>query len=64
MIWSCGNESFGGKDILEMSKSFHKWDDTRLVHYEGVWWDPRYPETTDMVSSMYTPAAEIREYLK
>ena len=52
VIWSCGNESFGGKDILEMSKAFHRWDDTRLVHYEGVWWDPRYPETTDMVLSL------------
>lgn len=64
VIWSCGNESFGGKDILEMSKAFHRWDDTRLVHYEGVWWDPRYPETTDMVSTMYTPAADIEAYLK
>lgn len=64
LIWSCGNESYGGKDILEMTKSFHAWDDTRLVQYEGVAWDARYPETTDMVSTMYTPAAEIREYLK
>ena len=64
LIWSCGNESFGGKDLLEMSNAFRAWDDTRLVHYEGVDWDPRYPETTDMVSTMYTPAAKIREYLK
>ena len=64
LIWSCGNESYGGKDILEMSKSFHSWDATRFVHYEGVAWDKRYPETTDMVSTMYTPAAEVGEYLK
>ena len=64
LIWSCGNESYGGKDILAMSQSFHKWDSTRFVHYEGVAWDKRYPETTDMVSTMYTPAAEIAEYLK
>lgn len=64
LIWSCGNESYGGRDILEMSKAFHEWDDTRLVHYEGVDWDKRYPETTDMVSTMYTPAADIEEYLK
>ena len=24
LIWSCGNESFGGKDIFEMSQFFHK----------------------------------------
>ncbi len=64
LIWSCGNESYGGKDLLEMSKAFHTWDDTRLVHYEGVDWDKRYPETTDMVSTMYTPAADIEDYLK
>ncbi len=64
LIWSCGNESFGGRDIYEMSNAFRSWDDTRLVHYEGVWVDPRYPETTDMVSSMYLPADEIRDYLK
>ena len=35
LIWSCGNESFGGKDIFEMSEFYHKNDPTRLVHYEG-----------------------------
>lgn len=64
LIWSCGNESYGGKDLLEMSECFRKWDNTRLVHYEGVAWDKRYPDTTDMVSTMYTPAAEITDYLK
>ncbi|MBP7058957.1 MAG: DUF4981 domain-containing protein [Lachnospiraceae bacterium] len=64
LIWSCGNESYGGKDIFEMSKAFRKWDPTRLVHYEGVAHDPRYLETTDMVSTMYVPADKIREYLK
>ena len=64
LIWSCGNESFGGKDIYEMSNRFRQWDATRLVHYEGVDWDKRYPDTTDMVSTMYTPAADIQEYLK
>ena len=34
LIWSCGNESFGGKDIYEMSQLFRKNDPTRLVHYE------------------------------
>lgn len=63
VMWSCGNESFGGTDIREVSRYFKKVDD-RPVHYEGVTWDPRYPETTDVVSQMYTPAAEIEEFLR
>ena len=35
LIWSCGNESFGGRDIYEMSRFFRETDPTRLVHYEG-----------------------------
>jgi beta-galactosidase len=64
LIWSCGNESFGGKNLFDMSQAFHSWDPTRLVHYEGVTWDQRYPDTTDMVSTMYTPAADIKSYLQ
>lgn len=63
VIWSCGNESYGGADILAVSNYFRAEDPTRPVHYEGVWWDPRYPETTDIVSRMYTPAAEIEDWL-
>lgn len=68
LIWSCGNESFGGKDINEMSKFFHREDPNRLVHYEGVYHDPfaplDYTDTSDMVTTMYTPAADIARYLK
>ena len=64
LIWSLGNESFGGVNFYEMSKYFHEVDPARLVHYEGVAWDPRYPDTTDMISRMYVPAAEIEAYLK
>ncbi len=64
LIWSCGNESYGGKDIYEMSQLFRKLDATRPVHYEGVFWDRRYNETSDIESQMYTPAEKIQEYLK
>ena len=64
LIWSLGNESFGGKNLLEMSKYFHNADKTRLVHYEGVWWDKRHPETTDIESTMYRPVSEIKEVIK
>lgn len=62
VMWSCGNESFGGRDIFEVSRYFHDVDD-RPVHYEGVHWDPRYPGTSDVVSRMYAPADEIEAYL-
>ncbi|HEY3338209.1 MAG TPA: glycoside hydrolase family 2 TIM barrel-domain containing protein [Propionicimonas sp.] len=63
VMWSCGNESFGGTDMLAVSNYFREVD-TRPVHYEGVHWDPRYPETTDVVSQMYTPASRIEAWLK
>ena len=63
IIWSCGNESYGGGLILEVSEWFHKADSSRPVHYEGVHWDPRYPHTSDITSQMYTPAATIEEHL-
>lgn len=63
LIWSCGNESFGGKDIFEMSQFFHKADPTRLVHYEGVCHDRRYNDTSDMESQMYPSVEAIIEFL-
>ena len=63
LIWSCGNESYGGDVIYEMSRRFRELDDTRLVHYEGVFNDRRRNESSDMESEMYTSAADIRRFL-
>jgi len=62
LMWSCGNESLGGSNILAVSDWFRS-RDTRPIHYEGVHWDPRFPESSDVVSEMYTPAKDIAEYL-
>lgn len=62
LIWSCGNESYGGTNLLEVSRYFHRVD-TRPVHYEGVTMDSRYPQTSDIFSNMYFPAEQIRERL-
>ncbi|MCC8051878.1 MAG: DUF4981 domain-containing protein [Clostridiales bacterium] len=64
LIWSCGNESYGGSVIYEMSLLFHRLDSTRLVHYEGIFNDRRFNDTSDMESQMYTPAEQIRAFLK
>ena len=63
VMWSCGNESFGGTTILEVADWFRTHDD-RPVHYEGVDWDRRHPDTTDVLSKMYTPARDIVPYLE
>ena len=63
LIWSCGNESFGGKDIFEMSEFYRKNDPTRLVHYEGVIHDRRYNDTSDMESQMYPSVDAIKKFL-
>ncbi|MBR4472598.1 MAG: DUF4981 domain-containing protein [Oscillospiraceae bacterium] len=64
LIWSCGNESYGGTVIREMSMQFRRLDPHRLVHYEGITWDPSFPDTSDMESRMYAPAADIERFLK
>lgn len=62
LMWSCGNESFGGTNILAMAELLRSLD-ARPVHYEGVTQDARHPRTTDVVSRMYTPAARVEELL-
>ena len=64
LIWSCGNESYAGEDILNMAEFFRKADPTRLVHYEGVFWNREFDQTSDMESRMYAKPADIEEYLK
>jgi beta-galactosidase len=63
VMWSCGNESLGGTGILAVSNYLHEVD-SRPVHYEGANYDPRFPETSDVVSQMYTPADEIERWLQ
>ncbi|MDD7334615.1 MAG: glycoside hydrolase family 2 TIM barrel-domain containing protein [Lachnospiraceae bacterium] len=64
LIWSCGNESYGGSVIYEMSQEFRRLDPHRLVHYEGVFNDRRYDDTSDMESQMYTSVAGIEQFLE
>lgn len=63
LIWSCGNESYGGKVIFDMSEHMRKRDPDRLVHYEGLANDRSYNATSDMESQMYTTAANVEKFL-
>lgn len=64
LIWSCGNESCGGRDIFNMAQYFRSADPTRLVHYEGIFNDRRYPDSSDMESRMYAKPADVEKYLR
>ncbi|QAA30508.1 glycoside hydrolase family 2 TIM barrel-domain containing protein [Clostridium manihotivorum] len=64
LIWSCGNESYGGENIYKMSQYFRERDGSRLVHYEGIFHDRRFNATSDMESRMYAKVHEIEAYLK
>ncbi|MDO5495343.1 MAG: glycoside hydrolase family 2 TIM barrel-domain containing protein, partial [bacterium] len=63
VMWSCGNESFGGSNIAAAADYFRAHDD-RPVHYEGVMFDPRFPDSTDVHSKMYAYAWEVAEFLR
>lgn len=64
LIWSCGNEAYGGKNIYDMSQFLRQHDHGRVIQYEGIAHDRSYPDTSDVESQMYTPVKYIEEWLK
>ena len=63
LIWSLGNESWGGKVIYNMSRRIKELDLTRPVHYEGIFHNRAYNDTSDIETQMYTPVAKVKEFL-
>ena len=64
LLWSCGNESYAGSDILAMADFFRAQDPSRVVHYEGVTSNRAYDSISDVETQMYTRPDRIREYLE
>ncbi|MGB4407842.1 MAG: glycoside hydrolase family 2 TIM barrel-domain containing protein [Sphaerochaeta sp.] len=64
LFYSCGNESYGGAVISEVASYFRSLANNTLVHYEGIFHDRRYNNTSDVESQMYAKVESIREYLK
>ncbi len=64
LLWSCGNESYAGEDILAMAEFFRREDPSRLVHYEGVFHCREFDRISDVESRMYAPPEDIRKYLE
>lgn len=64
LFWSLGNESFAGDNIEAMNCFFKEKDQSRLVHYEGVFHNRTYEDTiSDVESCMYATPRQIEEYL-
>ena len=64
LFWSLGNESYAGDDIEAMNVFFKEKDSSRLVHYEGSFYNREYEDAiSDMESRMYAKPWEVEEYL-
>lgn len=63
LFWSCGNESYCGDNIAAMAAYFREKDSRRLVHYEGVFHNPRYQSLPDVESRMYEKVKDIEAFL-
>ena len=64
LMWSLGNESFGGEVFRSMYRRCHELDSSRPVHYEGVTWDREFDDASDIESRMYALPDAIEEYLR
>ncbi|MCF0258483.1 MAG: DUF4981 domain-containing protein [Erysipelotrichaceae bacterium] len=64
VIWSVGNEAYGGTNHIAMHDFFHEVDPSRPVHYEGTTWCREFSDATDIESRMYAKPWEIEEYLQ
>ncbi|GGO05964.1 hypothetical protein GCM10010969_32870 [Saccharibacillus kuerlensis] len=62
IIWSLGNESWGGDNFLHMANFFRAVDKTRLVHYEGTFHARKWEDATDIESHMYTTPQNVEKY--
>ena len=64
LIWSLGNESYGGEVFRSMYRRSRELDPARPVHYEGVTWDREFDDASDIESRMYALPDAIEEYLR
>lgn len=65
LIWSLGNESYAGDNLMLMDQFYHEHDAERLVHYEGVSRNPIYRNRiSDFESGMYMSPNKAEEYLQ
>lgn len=65
VVWSLGNESGWGRNMLEAGELVKSLDDTRLLHYESTHrLDDTSDAVLDLVSEMYTSTLDMRKFLQ
>ncbi|MBD2867895.1 glycoside hydrolase family 2 TIM barrel-domain containing protein [Paenibacillus arenilitoris] len=64
VIWSLGNESFGGDNFIKMHDFLREADPTRVVHYEGVFHFRPSEAASDIESQMYTNPQGVEQYAR
>lgn len=62
IIWSLGNESYGGDNFIAMHDHLREADPTRPVHYEGIFHCRESEAASDIESTMYIKPHEIEKY--
>ncbi|MFC5530140.1 glycoside hydrolase family 2 TIM barrel-domain containing protein [Cohnella yongneupensis] len=62
VLWSLGNESFGGDNFIAMHDFLRENDPSRLVHYEGVFNYRLSEAASDVESTMYAKPHEVEQY--
>lgn len=63
LLWSLGNEAYGGSNFVKMYDLIKELDDTRLVHYEGIIHNREFEQASDVESKMYDKPWDIAAYL-
>ncbi|WP_233566609.1 glycoside hydrolase family 2 TIM barrel-domain containing protein [Cohnella endophytica] len=62
IIWSLGNEAWGGDNFVHMHDHLRAKDPSRVVHYEGVFNCRKSEAASDVESQMYTKPWDIEAY--
>lgn len=64
IIWSLGNESFGGDNFIAMHDHLREADPTRPIHYEGIFHHRESEAASDIESTMYIKPHDIEQYAR
>lgn len=64
IIWSLGNESYGGDNFIKMYQHLKERDSSRLIHYEGVFHYRESEAASDIESTMYIKPDHVEHYAK
>lgn len=64
IIWSLGNESWGGDNFIKMHDFLREADPSRIVHYEGIFHCRGSEAASDVESQMYTKIEQVEAYAR